>query len=405
MTCCVTAPSPGNTTTMTNRSLAIIGGGASATLLLAHLARRPDAASLLIDVYDRAGVFGKGVAYSTPQMAHLLNVRAHNMSALVDHPDDFENWAAPHGYEPSDFVPRKLYGDYLAMHLAHAQKSLRVSFIQEDVIACRLKEANGYDLETKAGAKSYDIVIEATGNCVPLQLSTQNDIAGYYTSPWQIDYAALKNLKTIALIGSGLSAVDAILSLQAHDYTGDILIFSRNALLPAVHVQAEAYPAFITALPPTALAAFKAVRQEVKRTNAPWQSVIDSLRPFTNTIWAQWPDLERYKFLSRLFTFWNVHRHRMAPQIAGVIEDLEQTGRLRRIKASVRGIQAGPSVVTKSGNVTADAIINCLGYRYQERALSATYELGPARFGSLFETTAIPEIRAQAAQIAAQICR
>lgn len=388
---------------MTNRSVAIIGGGASATLLLAHLAGRPGADLLSIDLYDRAGAFGKGIAYSTQQMAHLLNVRAHNMSALANDPDDFSQWANQYGFTPSDFVPRKLYGDYLAMHLINAQKRLSITCLAEDVMDCQVNDDGSYDLQTINGKKLYDIVVNATGNCVPLQPSVPKNVPGYYASPWQIDYASIKNLKTIALIGSGLSAIDAILSLHACGYGGDILVLSRNALFPTKHIETKAYPAFLQTLPLTALAAYQAVRQAVKNSDLSWQAVIDSLRPFTNPIWQQWSEKERYKFMTRLLTLWNIHRHRMAPQIADIVEDLERAGRLRRIQASVRAVQSGPVIVTKTGSLKADAVINCLGYRYQERLLAATYALGPAGFGPLFETTAIPEIRAQASQIAAQI--
>src|SRR5262245_7187849 len=58
--------------------VAIVGGGASGTILAAQLARR-GINSLLIDGSGRAG---HGVAYSTTEPAHLLNVRAEGMSAI-----------------------------------------------------------------------------------------------------------------------------------------------------------------------------------------------------------------------------------------------------------------------------------------------------------------------------------
>ena len=58
--------------------VAIVGGGASGTILAAQLARR-GIHSVLI---DGSGRMGRGVAYSTTEPAHLLNVRAEGMSAL-----------------------------------------------------------------------------------------------------------------------------------------------------------------------------------------------------------------------------------------------------------------------------------------------------------------------------------
>ncbi len=382
---------------MTHRKkLAIIGGGASATLLLAHLARRTATGALSIDVYDRAGAFGKGIAYATPHLCHLLNVRAANMSALADAPDDFSLWAEQHGYQPSDFVPRKLYGDYLAFHLGQAKSRLDVSFIRGDVSSTRREQ--GYDV----GGSFYNIAVQATGNCVAQRPRIDGTAEAYHDSPWSVDYAALRNLDTIALVGSGLSAVDTILALHAHDYQGDITVISRRALFPAAHIQAAAYPAFLAKAPGTVREAFRQIRDEVRAAQAPWQAVIDSLRPFTNGIWQHWPEKERAVFMKRLFTYWNIHRHRMAPQIAQQIARLEKEGRVRRLAAAVLSV-GSQGVLTGTGFLEAGAVINCLGYRYQEGPVEASHRIGPACFGPLFETTAIPEIRAQAAALAAKI--
>jgi uncharacterized NAD(P)/FAD-binding protein YdhS len=115
----------------------------------------------------------------------------------------------------------------------------------------------------------------------------------------------------------------------------------------------------------------------------------------------------REKFMKRFFTVWNVHRHRAAPQIAKAIKTLETAGRVEFVKASVDQISPGPTVHGSMGAEKVDAIINCLGYRYQEegRKYEPTEKIGPARFGDFFETTAIPEIRAQAAEISARILK
>ena len=65
--------------------VAIIGGGFSGTILAAQLARRGIASALI----DGSGRLGKGVAYSTTEPAHLLNVRAEGMSAWAGEPGPF----------------------------------------------------------------------------------------------------------------------------------------------------------------------------------------------------------------------------------------------------------------------------------------------------------------------------
>jgi len=382
---------------MTHKTLAIIGGGASATLLLAQLARRQ--APFSIDVYDRAGAFARGIAYSTPHRCHLLNVRASNMSALADTPDDFARWASQHGYGADDFVPRALYGDYLHEHLERARQTLPVSLIQAE--ADSRADGNGYLVNDKP----YDLVVQATGNCAPLRPSGAQSISGYHDNPWTPDYAALSAHRHIAILGSGLTAIDAVLALDAHGYTGTIIMLSRHARLPGVHVKAPQHPAFMQTLPETALTALRHLRAEIKSTDAPWQAIIDTLRPITNPIWQAWPLRERQRFMRHLITIWNTHRHRMAPQLGETIAALEHSGHLVRRRARIGRILPGPVIVTGQGAIKADAVINCLGYRSVERPLAASYQIGPARFGELFETTAIPEIRVQAAELADALIR
>jgi len=380
---------------MAHKSLAIIGGGASATLLLARLARLQT--PLAIDVYDRAGAFARGIAYSTTHPCHLLNVRASNMSALGDAPDDFAQWAARHGYGADDFVPRMLYGDYLDEYFERTRQILPVSLIEAEADSIRTNE--GY----LVNGKPYDLVVQASGNCAPLHPSAAQAISGYHDNPWTPDYPALSAHQRIAVLGSGLTAIDAVLALDAHGYAGEIVLLSRHARLPGVHVKTAPHPAWMRELPDTALAALHRMRAEIKATDAPWQAVIDALRPLTNRIWQAWPAREQQRFMRHLFTLWNTHRHRMAPQIGEKIAALEHSGRLARRRARIGRICSGPLVVTDQGKIKADAVINCLGYRYSERALAASYRIGPARFGELFETTAIPEIRVQAAELATRI--
>src|SRR5688572_24345945 len=97
-------------TRMAETDIAIIGGGASATLLLAALAKNPAAHGMRIDIYERSiARLGRGIAYSTQHIVHLLNVRAADMSAFSEAKDDFANWASGRNFQPTDFVPRKIY--------------------------------------------------------------------------------------------------------------------------------------------------------------------------------------------------------------------------------------------------------------------------------------------------------
>lgn len=398
---------------MADNGLAIVGGGASAVLLLAALAREPAAQGMRVDIYERSmGRLGRGIAYSTQQNVHLLNVRAANMSAYEADKEHFAHWAAEKGFKPEDFVPRKMYGDYLAGLLEEAKSKLTLNFIEADVTGIKKITKEEYEISYGNKKRSYRDVVQATGNVRPQRPKVDDGTAWYFDDPWSADFAALGNLTHIALIGSGLTAIDTVLALYAKNFNGKISIYSRHALMPASHAAPAVWPSFLTEedckKSPRQL--FLMIRREVRKAKAqglPWQAVIDSLRSHTNAIWDSMPRGMREKFMKKFFTLWNVHRHRAAPQIAKAIKTLEQAGRVEFIKASVERICAGPTVYTSAGEQKVEAVINCLGYRYQEegRKFEPTEKIGPARFGDLFETTAIPEVRAQAAEIAARILK
>src|SRR4051812_12829712 len=93
-------------------TVAIVGAGASGTLTAVALARAaPHVRVVLVD--DRS--HGVGVAYSTSDEQHRLNVPACGMSALADDGAHFVRWLAASGYDAGerDFVPRAWYGRYL----------------------------------------------------------------------------------------------------------------------------------------------------------------------------------------------------------------------------------------------------------------------------------------------------
>lgn len=379
-----------------NPKIAVIGGGASAALFLAHLAEVPSKFS--VDIYDREGRFARGIAYSTPRLCHLLNVRAGRMSGLANDPDHFARWVEPQGYGPADFVPRRIYGDYLESLWARAEERLEINKITLDATTSRAL-AHGYEIE----GQIYESVILASGNVCPLGPKVVGSPAHYYRSPWVLG-ESLRYARHVALIGAGLTAVDAILSLIDLGFHGEVSLFSRHAALPHVHTSPQGWK-LLSEPKGSPRHLLSLIRGEVQRAEAqgvPWQSVIDALRPHTNALWQSFTPAQKNQFQRHLYTLWGVHRHRMAPQIAAQIEALLAQGRVHLIPSRVQAVNEEGLILQSGKRQAFDAVINCMGYRYAEtgRAYETAFRLGPARFGELFETTAIPEIRAQAAEIA-----
>lgn len=395
--------------------IGIIGGGASSVVLLANIAeRRADFPErpLSIAIFDKKGAFGKGIAYSTCNKNHLLNVRAAGMSALANDMAHFARFAAERGYTPHDFVPRMDYADYLAEIVQNTRQALAshgdtITLITDDITQIDDKTLTG-----KKGRYDCDHAIIATGNNIPYAPAHIPDAHPlYYPEPWLLDEHRPEPNADVVIIGMGLSMIDAAIALKSHGHTGKITAISRNALTPRPHSDtSETIDPFtaddIKGLPPSRL--MRLIRTRALHAKS-WRAAIDALRPQTNAAWQAFSTAHRSTFKRHANTLWNVHRHRMAPDIAAQIASMQESGQLQIARDGIRSVNATPdgklAVTGKKSTYQADAVINAMGYGYDNRMgqNSDTLRIGPARFGDMFETTAMPEIRAQGAQTAAAL--
>jgi uncharacterized NAD(P)/FAD-binding protein YdhS len=432
----------------------IVGGGFSGTLVAAHLLRQSNGVE--IDIVD-GRLPGRGLAYSTTYEAHLLNVPAIRMSGFGSEPLHFLQWLQAHGMPSADsglFAPRKLYGTYIQDLLEtttrsaspnsrirhHFTDAVRMSF---EGLSVNVYLRNGERLQA-------DKVVLALGN--PASRRLIDPLPGYFPSPWQAD--ALRDLdpdKEILFVGAGLTAIDAFLALASQGHVGPIHMLSRSGKLPHVHAPyrplTESFP-----IPDkvTARGLVKVIRAGVTAAQAQgvdWRAVIDSIRPVTNEIWQQLSTKDQVRVFRHLKTWWDIHRHRMAPEIGAKVQAalasgqlIVHSGRLQKLAAAEAGLKA--DVLLRTGHslsLNVRKVINCTGpdsnYRATENALvrfllEAGYAtpgkigkglrtteqgelvgangkasewlmtLGPPRLGDLFETTAVPELRKQAESLA-----
>jgi uncharacterized NAD(P)/FAD-binding protein YdhS len=105
--------------------IAVIGGGYSGAMLSVELLRRGRGRCSIVLV-EKSSVPGLGAAYGTTCRDHLPNVRANSMSAYADMPDHFEKWAKQNysvQLTPDDFLPRAVYGKYIASQVREAAKA------------------------------------------------------------------------------------------------------------------------------------------------------------------------------------------------------------------------------------------------------------------------------------------
>src|SRR4051812_28993094 len=94
----------------------VVGAGAAGALTASHLVTGLSA-RYRVALVDPSPTTGRGPAYSTTDDRHLLNVPASGMSAFPRDPEHFFRWVRAHhdaDAQPQDFVPRRVYGDYVS---------------------------------------------------------------------------------------------------------------------------------------------------------------------------------------------------------------------------------------------------------------------------------------------------
>ncbi|MFT4124042.1 MAG: FAD/NAD(P)-binding protein, partial [Microbacteriaceae bacterium] len=231
----------------------------------------------------------------------------------------------------------------------------------------------------------------------------------------------------VLVVGSGLTAVDVVTRLARARPRAHFVVTSRRLLMPAAHPlePRPAVPLEGDASTPGRL--LRTVRAAVRATDAPWQSVADGIRPRVNAIWASWSLEQRRRFVEHISRRWEVLRHRMAPSVRAELDALIAEGRLELAAAptgpmdvavdctgSVGVAAAGWSPLVDAlgaaGLVRADALGIGLDTAVDGAAIGADGRrstlisvLGPARRGSQWESTAVPEIREHALGIAARL--
>jgi uncharacterized NAD(P)/FAD-binding protein YdhS len=360
------------------------------------------------------------------------------------------------------FVPRRVYGDYLrAVSLPYCvpvDSRMRVQIeLIEDTAIDVIKGPVGAAV-TLASGKTIEAerVVLATGNQRPTPLPGPEAPfrhPAYFEDPW-IDWdGRLTNSERDAiLLGTGLTMVDVFLTLAEAGWRGTVHAVSRNGLLPLSHFRGIEYPDFPPQEPERLGLAGLVERMErhcgrLRQLGANPAICVDKLRPHTQRIWRQFSDEEKREFCARYAARWNVIRHRIAEPIHARLMEAVSSGRLWVHKGRIAALDdAGPSVrVTIEGEdgmqttLEGGLVVNCTGPQagfsssteqlfksLLERGLVRAdrldmgievgddfaaverdgrrsgflYALGPLLRGSLWETTAVPELRGQAMRVA-----
>lgn len=341
-------------------------------MLAVNLLRHDGPRATLIERRPQAGL---GVAYSAAHPDHRLNVRAGNMSALPDDPGHFQRWLETHHPEHADgFAPRLIYGAYLSELLAEsaAGSNGRLTIVRADATALSITDAGTIVRLDDGTDIAADAVVLATGNLPPhTPQGVDPETLGpdrYAADPWAADVAdGLTDDDTVLLLGGGLTMVDVALLLDARGFRGRIIALSRRGLLPRTH--GDVVPAPLAERPLGPMSALLRQVRAAART-AGWRAAVDALRPHTQSLWRGTDPADRARFLRHLRPWWDVHRHRLAPQVAERIAALRAEGRLSIVAGRLDAVtptgtgvmldyrpRGSDTIVT--GNIRR--IVNCTG--------------------------------------------
>jgi uncharacterized NAD(P)/FAD-binding protein YdhS len=456
-------------------AVAVIGGGLSGALVADRLLRaspRP----LRITLIEVGESVGAGVAYSAPLPEHLLNVPTKSMSAVAGEPDHFMNWLLADGLrdstrwgataDPNGFVPRALYGLYVAWLLADAEHRARadvaIERVRGEAVAVVVEGGRARVTLRDGRSVEADRVVLALGNALPAH-PTRVELPFYASpryvrDPWSPDVERdLPVAAPVLVLGTNLTMMDVVFSLEKGGHRGTIIALSTHGLTPPTHhLPLEPCPPFLdgAAADGGIRGLMHAVRERARSAAAQahdWREVMDSIRPLGQQVWLSLSEGERRRFVRHVRAHWEVHRHRAAPAAAESIDRMRGTGRLviraGRIEAfAERGRRVDVTFRPRNGRarlemVQVERVINATGPDADLRRVrsplirqllhdgwcrpgplglgfDATPQgeiigangkpspvlatLGPPLRGVLWETTAVPEIRAQAAALAAR---
>jgi uncharacterized NAD(P)/FAD-binding protein YdhS len=319
--------------------IAIIGGGFAGAVAALHILRQSGDHPVSLDVIEPRPIIGGGLAYSSPEPEHRINVAAARMTPLPDDLEHFDRWfrASPHAAEdPTAIIadgrayPRRgVFGRYVdglvrdaaqnspGVVFRHVQQQARqIQVLPDDY---RITLANGDLVEA-------DLVILATGHSTPAIPSVFQAVASharFIANPWAPD--ALKPIRDedwVLVIGTGLTMADTVATLRARGHVGQITAISRHGLLsqPRTALPVQAFGDFQRHPAKTVsdlLRRVRAITRDLQLAGRPWEDVIDAIRQQGGTIWGNLSLVERQRFQRHLRPYWDSHRYQVSPVIDG----------------------------------------------------------------------------------------
>lgn len=325
--------------------IAIVGAGFSGAVVAANLLRRSPADTSEIVLIERSADMCRGAAYAVHAFPYLLNVPAGRLSADASEPLQFLEFARRTlpGATAEDFLPRRLYGDYLQDFLAAAERAAGSGIRLTRVCGEATTLTRGPDGAIVVGFAGREPiaarrVILALGNPPPGTLPWAEAIRqhpAYRDDPFDLP-TDLKPDSVVLVAGNGLTMVDVVYCLTRDGARAPRLVtISRHGLIPLTqsefHVAAvQGGGKFVEQARSVRelVSATRTLAREVEQQGGDWREVVTFIRSHAPVIWQRLPDAERRRFVRHVQCYWDVHRHRLPARLAAQIDALRITGRL-----------------------------------------------------------------------------
>lgn len=373
------------------------------------------------------------------------------MSAWAGEPAHFAKRFEAQGGHPRGFAQRLFFGRYLGDILDEAVASGCTDIVHHSAIRAEHSNGQWRILLDDGSAIEAEAIALAIGNQEPEALRAFEGAKDRFISnPWGAearravdDLAA--NGGDALLVGTGLTMVDLVLSLDSAGHRGGILALSRRGQIPRAHDDFEPAPVDAEEVPHGRVGAMWTWLRR-RSAEVGWRAAVDSLRPHSHRLWQSLDACEQRRFLRHARPWWDVHRHRIAPEVAATIARLVAEGRLEimagRILASKRTPGGLDVELRRRGSAAAQLrtfahAFNCTGPLHSidhtrdpflrslfegsqarpdhlgiglevdqnSRAGERLWALGPLTKGRYWEIIAVPDIRDQAASVAEDVAR
>jgi uncharacterized NAD(P)/FAD-binding protein YdhS len=392
-----TRPNPATIETRDPLRIAVIGGGFTGLAFVIHVMRASQQAGdglaaprLQFDLVERSAELGRGMAYSTRDPLHRINVPSERMSLFGNDPAHATRWLIEHDtLDPgctdqtgAHYVSREHYGAYVLATLQDmlAAAGDRVSLRHWQASATAIRAASTrHEVTLDTGEVLVaDRVALCIGHAPPtppcrIPAAASSDPA-LIANPWAPRaFDAIPADASVLIVGTGLTMADCAVSLLAREHRGPITAISRRGLLAQPHGIFSDAADFLDETPPpqTARRLLRMLRDRIARdeNRIGWQPAVDALRFDLRRIWAALPKQEKHRVIKRLLPFWDVHRFRVAPQVHAALHEAIDSGRIVIETLGIAGIERTDQGLLatlrhpggKTESRTFDRIVFCTG--------------------------------------------